>query len=141
MIVATAALCLALNLYHEARGEPIMGQYAVAMVTLNRARGDAERVCTEVFKHKQFSWANTQAVKVSGGWQISQRMVPTDEFAWWKARRIAEVALAGRMPDFTQGATHYHATWVKPYWTQKATPLKVVGKHKFYVIAKSVKPD
>ena len=28
--------CLALNIYHEARGEPIVGQEAVAYVTINR---------------------------------------------------------------------------------------------------------
>ena len=29
-------MCLARNIYHEARGEPITGQYAVAEVTMNR---------------------------------------------------------------------------------------------------------
>ena len=30
--------CLAENIYHEARGEPLAGQYAVAEVTMNRVR-------------------------------------------------------------------------------------------------------
>src|ERR1700685_59090 len=32
--------CLAENVYFEARGEPLEGQYAVAEVTLNRTRSD-----------------------------------------------------------------------------------------------------
>jgi hypothetical protein len=32
--------CLAENIYFEARGEPLDGQYAVAEVTLNRTRSD-----------------------------------------------------------------------------------------------------
>lgn len=42
MICSSSALahsdikCLALNIYHEVRGEPIIGQVAVAKVVLNR---------------------------------------------------------------------------------------------------------
>ena len=32
--------CLALNVYHEARGESRSGQYAVATVTMNRVQSD-----------------------------------------------------------------------------------------------------
>ena len=35
-ISATGVLCLALNVYFEARGEDLASQYAVAEVTLNR---------------------------------------------------------------------------------------------------------
>jgi spore germination cell wall hydrolase CwlJ-like protein len=37
---ATDLECLAENIYFEARGEPLAGQYAVAEVTLNRTRAD-----------------------------------------------------------------------------------------------------
>ena len=30
--------CLALNIYHESRNQPLAGQMAVALVTLNRVR-------------------------------------------------------------------------------------------------------
>lgn len=36
-MIKTALLCLALTIFHESRGEPIEGQYAVAEVVLNRA--------------------------------------------------------------------------------------------------------
>ena len=35
-MIETTLLCLALNMYFEARSEPIAGQIAVAEVTLNR---------------------------------------------------------------------------------------------------------
>ena len=40
MLAQGALLCLALNIYHEARGEPLKGQIAVASVTMNRANWD-----------------------------------------------------------------------------------------------------
>ena len=36
MIIETALICLALNIYHEARDQTTAGQLAVAEVTLNR---------------------------------------------------------------------------------------------------------
>lgn len=132
MIVATALMCLSLNLYHEARGEPVMGQYAVALVTMNRAKQDHESVCGEVFKRKQFSW--TAAVKkVPGGWYIPRGLHPKEPDAWMYATRIAKMTLAGRMRDFTNGSTHYHATYVRPYWASAFKPGVKIGLHQFYL--------
>lgn len=58
------ANCLATNIYFEARGEPIKGQIAVAMVTLNRVADEAfpKTICEVVYQgksskgHCQFSW-------------------------------------------------------------------------------------
>ena len=36
----TALMCMALNIFFEARSEPIQGQIAVAEVTLNRVASD-----------------------------------------------------------------------------------------------------
>ena len=132
MLINSALMCLSLTIFHEARGEPIMGQYAVALVTLNRAKQDKLQVCTEVFKPKQFSWANRGVTKVKGGWQVSRALTPKDAQAWDTALRIAKVSLAGRMPDFTRGATFYHATYVKPRWRLAMVPVKQIGSHKFY---------
>ena len=133
MIIATALMCLSLNLYHEARGEPILGRYAVALVTLNRAKQDHETVCREVFKHKQFSWA-TGVRKVPGGWHIPAHLHPKEADAWWYAKVIAKTTLAGRMPDFTGGSTHYHATYVRPYWASAMVEVRTIGLHRFYVL-------
>lgn len=133
MLIATAAMCLALNLYHEARGEPVMGRYAVALVTMNRAKQDDETVCREVFRPKQFSWT-TGVRKVPGGWYIPTHLTPKEEDAWRDAKIIAKTALERRMPDFTKGATHYHATYVRPYWASAMVRVRTIGLHRFYVV-------
>lgn len=118
--------CLAINLYHEARGEMIQDQWAVAMVTLNRAKASGKDVCDVVFEPHQFSW--TDWGYAHGKLTLAGK--PKDEFRWKLSKKIAERAMT--MRDFTMGATHYHATSVKPYW---AKPEAVVGKwghHIFY---------
>ena len=128
MILATAALCMALNVYMEARGEPIMGQYAVALVTMNRAKYDKAKVCEVVTKPYQFSWTT----KLVRGRQLLESGLPRDADAWRTAQIIANVTLAGRMPDFTDGSNFYHATSVRPYWTLAMAKTKKVGNHVFY---------
>ena len=62
MILESAVLCLALNIYHEARSEMIPGQYAVAQVTMNRA-GEKSNVCKTVVAKHQFSWTTKMLTK------------------------------------------------------------------------------
>lgn len=128
MIVSTAALCLAANIYFEARNQSIPGQYAVALVTMNRA-GTAKHVCTEVFRPKQFSWANQGVARQGRGWKVP---TPREQAAWALAQRISKVTLAGRMADFTWGSTHYHTLAVAPTWRLRLTKVKRIGSHIFY---------
>lgn len=131
MIVSTAVLCLAVNIYHEARSETIPGQYAVALVTMNRAGHDHTKVCHEIFKPQQFSWTGG-VTRISSGWSIPKSMTPTGD-AWDRAVRISAWTLAGNMPDFTRGSTHYHTKAVRPVWAAKLHKTKEIGFHKFYV--------
>lgn len=128
MVLATALMCLAMNVYQESRGEPILGQYAVALVTLNRAEENGTKVCTEVLKKKQFSWTNGLVAKKS----VVQAETPKDKDAWKKSMIIARTALAGKMPDFTHGATFYHERRVKPKWRLAMVQTKSIGNHIFY---------
>ena len=56
-MMKTALMCLALTIYYEARGEPTIGQYAVAEVVLNRAEKRDLSVCDVVYQPGQFSGA------------------------------------------------------------------------------------
>lgn len=137
MLLTSAALCLALNIYHEARGEPVMGKYGVAMVTLNRAKRDEDKVCDVVFQRKQFSWT-TQVKRTNAGYAIPKHLIPKidnpiEAYSWERAQIIANVALSGRMWDFTGGANHYHAKRVNPSWNRNMVVAKVIGRHIFYV--------
>ena len=55
---ATEIDCLARNIYHEARGESLQGQIAVAAVTVNRVltKGYPSSICQVVYQPYQFSW-------------------------------------------------------------------------------------
>lgn len=120
-MLAEAVLCLALNVYHEARGEPRDGQIAVALTTRNRAVKAGHGICWEVFKHAQFSWTlNAQKM----------RRLPRGE-EWESAQRIAAEVLYGTF-DFTRGATHYHTTKVRPKWAPTLERVGQWGNHIFY---------
>lgn len=130
MVISTALLCLAINIYHEARGEPVLGQYGVALVTMNRAQAD-EKVCKEVFRKSQFSWT-TGVVKTKYGWKIPGHMKPIDQFSWNRAQTVARITLDGKIMDVTKGATHYHASYVNPYWKSAYQRGPKIGSHIFY---------
>lgn len=124
-MIEQALLCLALNIFHESRGETVLGQYAVAQVTMNRAGGDPDKVCKVVYRRKQFSWTHQKVGK--------RKPERVDPDAWKKAQIIAQVTLQGRMPlDMSGGATHYHATRVSPYWAKSKSVVKTIGRHVFY---------
>ena len=53
--------------------------------------------------------------------------------AWWKAQDHAHLVMSGRIVmDVTQGATHYHATYVKPDWARTKKETTKIDKHIFY---------
>lgn len=124
-----ALTCLALNVFKEARGEPIAGQHAVALVTLNRVslHGLRKDVCDIVFESKQFSWTITD----SNSGVLHKNKIPDQNSVEWKrAKQSAMEALY--MKDFTCGATHYHAVQSRPVWRQKMEYVGQWGSHYFY---------
>ena len=132
MILASALLCLSLNLYHEARGEPILGQYAVAAVTMNRAGNDPAKVCEVVTKPHQFSWTTGLLARSRTGWRLKPAGVPKDDFAWMIATKIAYNTLSGHKIDLTNGATYYHEVRAKPFWRTRFERAVAIGNHVFY---------
>jgi len=121
--------CLALNIYHEARSEPPRGQLAVAAVTLNRLHSPAypDSVCAVVKqggqrRHAcQFSW-----------WCDGKSDEPTEKRPWGRALAMARRSLLGLAEDPTGGATHYHATYVDPFWAAHLEHTVQIGRHLFY---------
>ena len=115
--------CLALNIYHEARGERVEGQIAVAQVTMNRVKHDewGSTICKVVYQPKQFSWTH-----------IIKDQTPKDSKAWRKAKIIARDVMIGNVEDPTMGAVYYHANYVNPNWAEYMDLSKVIGNHLFY---------
>ncbi len=120
-----AITCLALNIYHEARNDPLVGQLAVAMVTLNRTRKTGD-VCQTVFEPYQFSWT-IDGVK---GGVLTPEYRPKNPQAWRTAQEIAKMSY--QIPDFTHGATHFHTRAVNPKWNRRMQRVGVFGSHVFY---------
>ena len=49
-----------------------------------------------------------------------------------RARQIAEAALSGHVMKGVGNATHYHASYVAPYWSPSLMKVATVGAHIFY---------
>ena len=118
-IFTTAITCLALNIYHEARGESIQGMQAVALVTLNRSKVTGKKICEVVHSPKQFSWT-------------MYKPAATDPKSYRLAEKIAIDVLKGRVSDLTAGSTFYHHITVSPNWKNKFIYRKRIGSHLFY---------
>ena len=123
MLLKSALVCLALNVYHEARDQPLAGQIAVAQVVVNRVLHEdyPSSVCSVVKQKNQFSWL----------WDdIDDK--PYEKEAWKFSQRVAKSVLDGRTTEIVEGATHYHATSVKPGWARKFHKVVQIDKHIFY---------
>jgi N-acetylmuramoyl-L-alanine amidase len=124
--------CLARNVYFEARGEPLAGQFAVAEVTMNRraSRHYPKTVCEVV--HQQ-NWDPTRRRKVGAfSWTEFKTLPEPVGDEWRRAQSIAEAVYYNRYEPRLQGALHFHANYIKPDWAHQKKPLAKIGKHIFY---------
>ena len=134
--------CMALNIYHEARGERIEGQVAVSQVVLNRKKSNffPNTVCGVIKQAKISRWYlehDNKAVPVRNQCQFSwycdgKSDSPQDMRAWGHSLTIASQVMRGEHPDMTGGAMFYHAHYVEPYWKHKLLDVGNVGDHLFY---------
>lgn len=129
-MISAALMCLALNVYHEARSEPLQGQAAVAHVVLNRVASGRwpDDVCSVV--HQGYEKGK---FKCQFTWYCDGKPdEPTEILAWAKSVLVANQVLIGVVPDVTYGATHYHARYVNPYWSASLSKTVTYGSHLFY---------
>lgn len=118
--------CLAMNIYHEGRGEPARGRAAIASVTMNRVRSNRypNTVCEVVWQRKQFSWTAV----------APRHHVINDPRAWRQALVVAELFLSGAQISLVGDATHYHSVHVQPNWQDESKLVALVGDHIFYAL-------
>ena len=114
---------LALNLYHEARGEPDKVQLAVAQVTINRAKNRNLTIKETVLQPSQFSWTLDRKKRRAKPW-----LTDSETFSKCSLNAIRSL----HKNDITKGSTHYHESRVRPGWSKKLKKTVTVGPFKFY---------
>lgn len=123
--------CLALNIYYEARGSNLADKAAVADVVLNRVKDTRypNTICDVVHdgyrkgrRDCQFSW-----------YCDGKSDNPQDKDRWFEAQMISWGMLEfDKFRGITEGATHYHATYVSPRWAKSLQLVGRIGAHIFY---------
>ena len=131
-----AITCLALNIYFEARNQPIEGQVAVSQVVLERVKSKKypSTVCEVVFQGPTYSWSVNYPIRdrCQFSWYcdgLSDK--PKDKIAWLNSLEVAEKVYYG-LTDTVKGATHYHSVKVDPWWAKYKVKVKQIGDHIFY---------
>jgi N-acetylmuramoyl-L-alanine amidase len=132
-----AIVCLAMNIYHEARDQPRAGQIAVGQVVMHRVYDDRfpDNVCDVVKQGPTYSWTEDFPVRnrCQFSWYCDGKSdEPKDTKAWDNAMLMAIGVYNGRVVDLVDGATHYHATYVQPEWAETKTETVRIADHIFY---------
>ena len=124
-----AEQCLSEAVYYEAAREPTLGQEAVAQVVLNRMRHPAypKSVCGVVYQGA----ARTTGCQFTFTCDGSLARAP-EAGLWRQAQGVAKRALSGHVTRAVGSATHYHASYVAPYWAPTLVKMTRVGAHIFY---------
>lgn len=121
--------CLALTIYHEARGESERGKLAVGHVVMNRTRSglfpadicDVVKEGGQQYHRCQFSW-----------WCDGLSDRPKDQAALRESLWLAEKIYYGCTRDPTAGALWYHSVTMKPSWSKSLGPGKRIDRQVFY---------
>ena len=150
MILETALICMATNIYHEAGNQSMIGQMAVGQVVLNRVADKRfpNTICEVVYQGPtRESWKTKQTPDLNDAeyypirhrcqfsWYCDGRSdEPKDKKTYERLLTIATSIVYNKINfiDITDGATHYHADYVKPAWAKVKTRTTRIGNHIFY---------
>jgi N-acetylmuramoyl-L-alanine amidase len=124
--------CLAENVYFEARGEPLEGQYAVAEVTLNRtqAQNFPHTICAVVHETR---WDPSRRRLVADfSWTELGALSPDEGPAWKQAVAVATAEYDDLREPVVPGALFYHSTSIRPAWSRTRKVVATIGNHIFY---------
>jgi len=131
--------CMAQNIYFEAGNQPLAGKIAVAQVVQNRMKHVNYPIsaCDVIYQTKwRTNWKGL-SVPVINKCQFSwfcdgKSDYPVDSPTWMKSLHIARDVVQGKYGDITEGATHYHADRVTPYWADSLNETVIINEHIFY---------
>lgn len=129
--------CLAKNIYFEAKTESAKGMLAVGLVTLNRldSRLYPDSIC-QIVRQGKYWRGNVIRHKCQFSWFCDGKSdVPEQGEDWDASLEIARYALMiSEEKDFSRGATHFHAKYVRPDWARSKKLIRIakIGGHVFY---------
>ena len=144
--------CLALNMYHEARGQGTAGLFAVSAVVLNRVNDKRfpNSVC-EVIEQGPIreSWKTRQHKNLPDYKRKYYPIKNRCQFSWYcdgksdtpyNKKKYKELLDLSRFiiynrtsfVDITNGALYYHTENVMPNWAKAKQRIIKIGKHIFY---------
>ena len=128
--------CMALNVYYEARGSNLADKAAVADVVLNRVNDTRypNTVCEVVKQGLQDANGNMRRNKCQFSWYCDGKADnPQNQDLYVEAQSIAwNMVEESKYRGITEGATHYHATYVNPRWASTLQLVGRIGAHIFY---------
>ena len=124
-----AVECLAMAAWYEA-GNVADDQRAVMQVVLNRVAHSAfpNSVCGVVFEGSHLATGCQFTFTCDGSLQ-RRKALPAEML---RARTRALDALEGATFNAVAQATHYHADYVRPWWSSALLRQTKVGRHIFY---------
>ncbi len=130
------AYCMALNIYYEARGSNLADRVGTADVVLNRVQDTRypNTICEVVKQGLKNDDGSMRRNKCQFSWYCDgNHDRPQDEDLWVDAQMLAyQVVHENKYRGITEGATHYHATYVKPRWASTLQLVGRIGAHIFY---------
>ena len=120
------ANCIAVAVYHEARGESVEGQMAVARVIMNRAASGKypSTWCGTVKQPWQFSFVNPRTGQYPA--------VDMNSASWRRALGVTRLAVSNAVESLPSDCLWYHADYVAPSWGRRLTRVEKIGAHIFY---------
>lgn len=146
--------CMARNIYFEANNQSKAGMIAVARVVINRVkdRRFPDTVCKVIYQGPiRESWKTAVDPTLDDSdrifypkrnmcqfsWYCDGRKdtIPSkkNNIGWRKSQDVAfEVMVLNKFNAVVEGATHYHADYVKPEWRKTITLVTHIDDHIFY---------
>lgn len=122
MFLTNTLLCLALAIYHEARGESHKGRQAVGHVIVNRANSKDKDVCDVVKEKNQFHF-----VKKDGS-----APKPVEKEIFYDSINTAEKILSNETLDPTKGSKYFWSIHIdEPSWAHRCKKKIRIGNHYF----------
>ena len=116
----------------EAGCDGAEGMQAVLNVILTRADGYLHQLVPQTLKHGAFSCMSSVWNTPTPNYSPLISRAQNQGNVYSQALQLISIMEQGLLWDNTYGATHYHATTIRPYWVSAMSYITTIGGHHFY---------